>query len=182
MFLQYGLTQDEIAKLLKTSKTAVNHNIRAFSAMKDKYLRDYPGPGAVRKFSYFLEVYKKPELRDWVTNDPAALDQFVRWVGTGKIGQGMEVRDLVDIVGNQRALQAFIGGGVDAARRILERDRPELTSPLFKLMVDMTKAIDGARLDDVTKVRGDRLGGAKAIVRELKESVDRFVELCGGLD
>ena len=26
LFTQFGLTQDEIAKLLKTSKTAVNHN------------------------------------------------------------------------------------------------------------------------------------------------------------
>jgi hypothetical protein len=182
LFHQHGLTQDEIAKLLKTSKTAVNHNIRAFSAMKDKYLREFPGPGAVRKFSHFLELYKKPELRDWVTDDPAALDHFVRWVGTGKIGPGMEVRELVDIVVNPRALQAFVGGGADAARKILERDRPELTSPLFKLMIEMTKAIDGARLDDVTKVRGDKSGSAKTIVRELKESVDRFAELCGGLD
>jgi hypothetical protein len=83
---------------------------------------------------------------------------------------------------NPRALQAFVGGGADAARKILERDRPELTSPLFKLMIEMTKAIDGARLDDVTKVRGDKSGSAKTIVRELKESVDRFAELCGGLD
>ena len=29
----HGLTQDEIAKLLRTSKTAVNHNYRAFAAM-----------------------------------------------------------------------------------------------------------------------------------------------------
>src|SRR5437773_540652 len=63
LFTQFGMVQEEIAKILKTSKTAVNHNIRAFGAMKDKYLRAFPGPGAVRKFSYFLELYKKPELR-----------------------------------------------------------------------------------------------------------------------
>ena len=63
LFAKHGLTQDEIAKLLHTSKTAVNHNIHAFGAMKDQYLVKYPGPGAPRKFSHFLELYKKPTLR-----------------------------------------------------------------------------------------------------------------------
>src|SRR6266446_5062739 len=33
LFSQHGLIQEEIAKLLKTSKTAVNHNFRAFDVM-----------------------------------------------------------------------------------------------------------------------------------------------------
>lgn len=81
LFARHGLTQDEIAKLLHTSKTSVNHNIHAFGAMKDRYLVKYPGPGAPRKFSHFLELFKKPTLREWVKNDPTALDKFVKWVG-----------------------------------------------------------------------------------------------------
>ncbi len=92
LFAKHGLTQEEIAKLLHTSKTAINHNIHAFGAMKDRYLVEYPGPGAPRKFSYFLELYKKPTLREWVKNDSTALDHFVKWVGTDKIGKGASVR------------------------------------------------------------------------------------------
>jgi hypothetical protein len=182
LFTQFGMVQEEIAKILKTSKTAVNHNIRAFDAMKTKYLRAFPGPGAVRKFSYFLELYKKPELRDWIGRSPEALDQFVQWVGTGKIAQGQHVRELNDIVSNPRALATFSKQGRDAALKILKQDRPELSSPLFKLMVEMTAALDDARLDDIQRVRKDPSGGAKSIVRNLNTALERFVDLCDGLD
>jgi len=181
LFNQHGLTQDEIAKLLKTSKTVVNHNNRAFAAMKEKYLPQYPGTSAVRKFSYFLELYKQPQLREWASDDPAALDDFVLWVGINKITRGADVRELTDIVGNKGALQAFRTQGYEAARKVLELDRPELTSPLFKLMLEMTQALDAARLDEIQKVRKDKIGSAKRIVRDLKNSLDRFVDLCDGL-
>lgn len=177
----FGLTQDEIAKLLKTSKTAVNHQTRAFAAMKEKYLPQFPGTTAVHKFSYFLELYKQADLRDWLAEDEGAMQDFVQWVGTNKIAKGADVRELGEIIKNKVALDAFRSQGIEAARSVLEVSRPELTSPLFKLMVEMTQALDGARLDEVQKVRKDRVGSAKKIVRDLKESLDRFVDLCDGL-
>jgi hypothetical protein len=182
LFSQFGITQDEIAKLLKTSKTSINHSIRAFDAMKNKYLVKFPGPGAVRKFSYFVELFKKPELREWVSRSPEALDDFVQWVGKNRIARGEDVRELSDIVTNGRALAAFKEQGRDAALKILEEDRPELTSPLFKLMIEMTEALEDSRLDDIQRVRKDRTGGARAIVRNLKQSLDRFVDLCDGIE
>lgn len=182
LFHQHGMVQEEIAKLLRTSKTAVNHNVRAFDVMKNKYLRAFPGPGAVRKFSYFLELYKKPQLREWANKSPEAIDDFVQWVGTNKIGRGADVRELVDIVSDKRALEAFKTQGRSAALKVLEQDRPERTSPLFKLMVEMTRALEDARLDDIQRVRKDETGAAKSIVRGLKQSLDRFVDLCDGLD
>lgn len=177
----FSLSQEEIAKLLRTSKTAVNHQIRAFDALKQKYLPAYPTPASIRKFSHFLELYKKPELREWVAQSPEALDSFVRWVGTERISRGEHVRMLPDIIANPRALAAFNDEGTEAARKILEEDRPELRSPLFKLMVDMTKALDESRLDDIQRVRRDTSGGGRAVVRNLKESLERFLEMCGDL-
>ena len=181
LFNEFGITQDEIAKLLKTSKTAVNHSIRAFAAMKEKYLPQFPGTGAVRKFSHFVELYKQPQLRDWVSGEEGALDDFVQWVGLNKIARGADVRELTDIVRNAGALLAFRNQGYEAARKVLELDRPELTSPLFKLMIEMTEALDAARLDEIQRVRKDRVGSAKKIVRDLKESLNRFVDLCDGI-
>lgn len=177
----HGLTQDEIAKLLKSSKTAISHSIRAFTAMKQQYLPKYGGVGAVYKFSHFLELYKQPDLREWVASDPDAINEFVDWVGTDKIAKGVDVRDLVEIVKSAPALAAFRAQGLEAARRVLEQDQPELTSELFKSMVDMTEALDAARLPDIQRVRKDTVGSAKKIVRNLKESLDRFIDLCDGV-
>jgi hypothetical protein len=179
LYMQFGMVQEEIAKLLKTSKTSVNHNVRAFEAMKNKYLVAFPGPGAVRKFSYFLELFNKPELRDWITRSPESLDDFVQWVGTEKISQGQHVRELKDIVSNPRALAAFGRQGREAALKILKQDRPELTSPLFKMMLDMTQALEDARLDDIQRVRKGDNESARTIVRGLSEALERFVDLCG---
>lgn len=179
---RHGMVQDEIAKLLRTSKTAINHNIHAFNALKNHYMQQYPGTGAVRKFSYFYEAYKDQALRDWFKNSSEALDDFVRWVGTNKLARGSEVRELKDIIGNPRALAAFEESGREAARKVLEHDRPELTSPLFKLMIEMSDALDNARLDDVQRVRKDKSGGARAIVRNLQEALGRFADLCDGVN
>jgi ParB-like chromosome segregation protein Spo0J len=180
LFHTHGLTQDEIAKLLHTSKTAINHNIHAFAAMKERYIPEYPGPAAVRRFSYFLELYKKPFLREWVKDSPTALDKFVKWVGTEKVGKGAEVRHLDAIIQNPAALKAFDSGGIEAARAILMRDRPELTSPLFKGMIELAKTIEDARLDDIARVRNEKSGGARTIVQDLKDALDKFMDLCGG--
>lgn len=179
--IRHGLVQDEIAKLLRTSKTAVNHNIHAYSALKNHYMAQYPGPGAARKFSYFYEAYKDPVLREWFKNSSESLDDFVRWVGTNKLTRGSDVRELKDIITIPRALEAFEKSGRQVARAVLEQHRPELTSPLFKLMVEMTDALDKARLDDVQRVRKDKSGGAKGIVRNLHEALERFTDLCDGL-
>lgn len=177
----FGLTQDEIAKLLKSSKTAVNHSTRAFAAMRENYLVKFPGTTAVHKFSYFIELFKQPDLRDWIARDPTALDDFVQWVGVDKISKGAEVRELTEIVKNESALKAFRDQGYEAARKVLELAQPELTSSLFQLMLDMTVALDAARLDDIQRVRKDKVGSAKKIVRDLKDSLDRFVDLCDGI-
>jgi transcriptional regulator with XRE-family HTH domain len=176
---EHGLTQEEIARLLRTSKSAVNHNIRAFNVMKS-YLERFGGDGAVRKFSYFVELFKKPELRTWATNDTEAIELFSEWVGTGKIARGEHVRELRDIVTNSRALGAFKEQGREAAKRVLELDRPELTSPLFKAMTELTKALDLAKLDDIQRVRKEP--AARKVVRKLHDSFSRFVDLCGGAE
>ena len=49
-------------------------------------------------------------------------------------------------------------------------------------MVEMTEALDASRLPDIQRVRQDKIGSAKRIVRNLKESLDRFIDLCDGVE
>ena len=101
---------------------------------------------------------------------------------TNKIARGEDVRELCDIVTDDRAIVAFKQQGREAARKILDQDRPELTIPLFKLMVEMTQALDNSRLDEIQRVRKEKVGGARLIVRNLQQSLERFIDLCDGVD
>ena len=104
---EFALTQDEIALRLRMSKSKVNQLIRAFEAMKTVFLPQFPDPANVHKFSYFEELFKKPELREWAMNDVDAVQRFARWVGTNKLSQGVQVRDLAAILASPDALAAL---------------------------------------------------------------------------
>jgi hypothetical protein len=173
----YARTQDEIASRLRMSKSKVNQLIRAFEAMQNVFLKKYQGVAMVRKFSYFEELFKKPELRDWATADPENVRRFADWVGTEKISQGMHVRDLGKILKNRDAFAAFQDGGFEDARRVLEEDDPGLLSPLFKKMVETTALLREARLDDIQRASADGNRAAHQIVRDLEEALERFMML-----
>jgi hypothetical protein len=176
----FVLTQDEIAVRLRMSKSKVNQMIRAFEAMQNVYLKRYADPGGVHKYSYFEELFKKPELREWATNSLDNVRHFAEWVGEGKISQGVQVRDLPAILADDDALAAFERGGYFEARKVLEQDDPTLSSTLFKKMAEMTEALRDARLDDINRARPDGSRAARRIVAELREALGRFMALSGG--
>lgn len=180
MHNDFSLIQDEIAVRLRMSKSKVNQLIRAFDMMKNKYLPKYPSPASSRKFSYFEELYKKPPLREWITSTPGAEDLFIDWIGTGKLDQGVQVRELEAILEDKDALDALTKEGFAAAQRVLAEDNPVITSKLFRRMVEMTDALKKAQLDDVQRVRKNGNNSkAKRIVMDLSLSLGHFMELCG---
>lgn len=174
---EFALTQDEIALRLRMSKSKVNQLIRAFEAMKTVFLPRFPDPANVHKFSYFEELFKKPELREWAMNDVDAVHRFAGWVGTGKLLQGVQVRDLSAILASPEALVALEHGGYVEARKVLEEDDPTISSPLFRKMVEMTEALRSARLDDIQRARPDGSRAARRIVRDFQQALTRFVQL-----
>lgn len=175
---EFALTQDEIAQRLRMSKSKVNQLIRAFDVMKNKFLPKYPGPASSRKFSYFEELFKKPQLRDWVLKTHEGEDLFVDWVGKEKIDQGVHVRDLPAILEDPDAVKALTRDGFAAAQRVIEEDNPALTSKLFRRMVEMAESLRKAQLDDIQRVRKGSTSRARRIVEELDDSLRHFLELC----
>jgi hypothetical protein len=175
----FALVQDEIALRLRMSKSKVNQLIRAFDMMKNQYLPAYPGPASSRKFSYFEEVFKKPPLRDWILANPKNKVQFIEWVGTGKLDQVIDVRNLPTILEDDEVVATLTTDGFAAAKRVLIKKNPVTTSKLFKRMVEMTEALKKAQLDDVQRVRESGNSRARKIVQELSDSLAHFTDLCG---
>lgn len=179
MHRDFGLTQDEIAHRLRMSKSKVNQLLHAFEIMKEKFLRRYPMPANIRKFSYFEELYKKPPLREWISRNSTAEDRFVDLVGTGKLSQGVHVRELPLIIANPDAMRALTEHGFEEAKRLLEVDDPAITSKLFRRMKEMTAELEQARLDDIQRIKKGSNSIARKIVIDLQKTLNNFVELCG---
>jgi hypothetical protein len=114
-----------------------------------------------------------------MTSTPGAEDLFVQWIGTGKLDQGIQVRELPSILEDEDAVNTLTSEGFAAAQRLLAEDNPVLTSKLFRRMVEMTDALRKAQLDDVQRVRKSRSSKARKIVSDLSDSLSHFVELCG---
>jgi hypothetical protein len=174
----FALTQEEIAGRLRMSKSKVNQLIRAFEAMKGRFLARYPGHANIRKFSYFEEFYRKPEMRAWMESDPGAEDLFVRLVGENKLTQGTHVRELAEIVRNPEALTVLVNDGFMAAAKIVQEDNPAANSKLFKRMAEMTDALRQAQVDEIRRIRFGENDSARRIVIELSRALDHFLELC----
>lgn len=179
MHNDFALIQDEIAVRLRMSKSKVNQLIRAFDMMKNEYLPKYPGPASSRKFSYFEELFKNPRLREWVASTPQAGDTFVEWVGTAKLEQGVQVRELPSILDDEDATKTLTAEGFAAAQRLLAEDNPAITSKLFRRMLEMTEALKKAQLDDIQRVRRSGNSRARKIVEDLSEALRHFRELSG---
>jgi hypothetical protein len=173
----FVLTQEEIAVRLRMSKSKVNQMIRAFETMQNVYLKHYDDPASVHKYSYFEELFKKPELREWAMASSRNVERFAKWVGDGRIALGIHVRDLPAILENEAALAAFERGGHADARKILEKDDPTLSSVLFKKMAEAADALRDARLEDINRARPDGSRAARRIVGELRDALEQFMEL-----
>lgn len=174
---EYMMTQDEIAYRLRMSKSKVNQFIRAFETMHIKYLRRYPGAAGVHKFSYFEEFFKNPTLRASASRNPALVDSFVDWVGTGKIPEGKHVRRLPEILANNSATAALKVGGYLAAMKVLENNNPALTSGLFRAIQKTTLELQDASATDIEEVQSTP--AAARIVEGLLNALQSFRLLAG---
>jgi hypothetical protein len=152
--------------------------VKSFDLMRTKYLPRYGEKASIRKFSHFDEVFRNPELRAWMANDPTAEDEFVSWVGDEKLAHGATVRELAAIVRNPNARQAMNNDGLEAAKRVLAEDDPGITSKLFREMREMTISLETARLHDIERVRSCQSDSAREIALSLEKALNRFLALC----
>lgn len=151
---QLNKSQDFVAKTLRLSKTTVTRWGDAYE-MLTEFLRDHPEPGNIHKWSYFFELEKKKLLRDLVHADPAFKERFSRWVAEDKI-QGIQVRDLTDLLGDEEALKALDERGFAEAKRVhsikaTATDGPNGTFPSLDLAIYELEAMpmkELARLSD----------------------------------
>src|SRR3989441_9900160 len=133
MYTRDSMDFDEIRQILGFGKGTVIRMVKAFEKTME-YGKKHPEDKYwFRKFTYFDELYKKPELRDWIEQDPQNLDAFIEWVAMGKFNDVRDVRILPGLLGDPDAAKIFRSaqGDIVKARNILALREPTISSETF---------------------------------------------------
>ena len=114
----WGEPREAVAEELGLTKGRIDTYYLAFKATRDFGKRYAAGDGGkyVRKYSYFDELYKSRDLRQWLDSDSNNLDLFMQWLANDQMRTYMDVRKLRDIIkatnpAKTAAISAIKSGG-----------------------------------------------------------------------
>ena len=175
---QLGKTQEFVAKTLRMSKTTVNRYVDAFE-MHNEFLRDNPDSANVHKWSYFFEFQKKKALREHAKENPKFKERFFRWVRDGRIN-GMQVRELPALIGDDNALKALDQRGLDQAKAVHAEDAvaSESGKDWFPVLDRAMQELEGLPVRELERLsRPDSAGAAK--MRDLYRRLNSIARMAG---
>jgi hypothetical protein len=105
----HGKSLELLSEITSLTKYAVLMSIRAFE-LTNEYHRKYPKDSDwVSKFSYFFELIKKPDLQEWLKKK-ANIHMVMKWIATGQIYKGDEIRKIPKVVRDKRMLNGMKKG------------------------------------------------------------------------
>ncbi len=175
-----GMPQEDIAVYLRTSKTAVNRWLQAYTFMVDRFLKidneKYAKDGE-RKWSYFEEMFKQKELRAEMKQNPEFGDDFCRWVGETRFPP-VEVRILPSVLRNHDARKKLEKGTTPftEVKKAVEAAEPEHGSDFFKLLAKLRQACtSAAQVKEILRIRTDKV--ARKRVLDTYEALVDFMRL-----
>jgi len=172
---EFGYTVADLAELLRMGKAKVNQRLWAYVLMNDRFLSDSRNPTDILKYSYFEEFYKAFRTKDAATPWEG---RFPGWVKDGKLDHGAQVRNLPQIVNDPEVLKALEDSGYEDAILMLSRERPELTSRLFRLIDRTIEELAEAPAGEIRALKsGDRARLKK--LQDLHKALKEFVDLAG---
>ncbi|TAJ94085.1 MAG: hypothetical protein EPO31_07885 [Gammaproteobacteria bacterium] len=178
---QTGMSSQEVAQSLGLSTRAANASYRCYLALEamktNEEFGDYADP---KMFSYFEEVFKRPNVRSWLGWDDNAgifqntinLEEFYSWITPSedqeepKIPRAIAVRDLGAFIEDETALAVFRSKEGSLARALAryQLDHPAdwfptitaATTAVSSLTPDMLRQLDQDSLSALIELR-DRI-------------------------
>ncbi len=167
----FGKTYDFLATHLRWSRAKLAQKIAAYEETKAYLERtgDAQGPN---RFSFFEELMRKKPLADRRNSDPDFMLRFGRWVHEGKLPEARDVRDLTAILENEESMRKFEKEGIRAARIILEKADPSMSSNLYSTVDQACTELETISLQEITALKnGDspRLEKLRRLASALRE-------------
>ena len=105
----YKLSFEEIEKAIGLNKSLLSSASLTYQKTLE-YHKAYPNDKDwLSKYSYFYELIKKPNLKDWSTQPN--FNRVMKWINSGQITRGEEIRHLPEIASDQRMMKKVASGG-----------------------------------------------------------------------
>ena len=166
-----GMSPQEAAQSLGLSTKAANSAYKCYLALEQmKSDEEFEEKAEPRMYSYFEEVFRRPNLRSWLSwddeekgfSDEDRRKEFYAWITDGEDGQSPKlpesksVRDLSGIISDDGAMNIFRSPDGSLARAIarFEVDHPEdwypkvtaATSAVRSLTPEMLRNLDATTI------------------------------------
>lgn len=181
-----GLQPQDVAQSLGLSTRSANQLWRSYLALEqmkaDEEYGEYADP---KKYTYFDEIFRKANLRDWLKWDESGkkftnmshLKEFYSWIigeinedqelTEPKISDSREIRDLGKIIDDLSAMAVFrsVGGTLNRALAKYDSEHPDDWRPIIvnaeivlsSLTPDQIRSLESEDLDIINKLK-NRVG------------------------
>ena len=175
-----GMSEEDIAIYLRSSRTAVSRLLLAYSFMVNSFLKIDNGKYAKegeRKWSYFEEFFKQKALRGELNEDAGFGERFCRWVGANRFAPA-DVRLLPSVLRNADARKKLEESTApfSEVRKAVEAVEPEQGSEFFRLLARVREACrDATQVKEILRIRTDEV--ARKRLLDTYEALGDFMEL-----
>ena len=176
MYTRDNMDFDEIRQVLGYGKGTVIRMVKAFERTME-YGKKHPRDKAwFRKFTYFDELYKKPQLRDWVDQDSTNVQSFIDWIASDKFADVRDVRILPEILADKDTLKHFLApdGNVAKARELLSEKDPTISSETFATIKRTIETLRSIPRNEFIQTTRDT--SRMRLLKDLRQEVDSLLE------
>ena len=147
---------EQLAKHLRMKRYTVERKLAAYSLMTE-YLNLYgDNASQINKWSYFDEVFKRPELCQKMSSsssnfDPNFKKDLFRWIYEEKL-KGEDIRTLHKVIDNKSARKMFEQKDFKTAKDHIDLIDPTEGSKIFSSITKLTEQIDVMPLGEVSEL------------------------------
>jgi hypothetical protein len=149
-----GYSFDRIRELLGMSKGKIMQRYYAYRATNE-YLEKYSPRAKMTDFSYFEDLFRHRELRDWV-EQPGNMEMFQKWVADGKFNEegARDIRKLPEVLADPEVLTVFEEKGMKRAKIELIKRDPTFGSKTFQTIEDALIALRSMPISEYKNIPG----------------------------
>lgn len=179
--LREDFTWDDVLAIARISRGRLQRTLKAYE-LTEEFLKKYPDPGNVRKYSYFDEAIAKKEVKLRIEEPGGEFKhKFFDWVNSGRLNDMRQVRKLPDILRHKRALDLFEKTPVDNAFKsamgaVLEAE-PAMSSRLFAAIEAAANELKAAPYEEIKELQAGNGAAPKTkAIRDLYHAIEDFAQ------